>query len=302
MELLMNFAFAWAAVILAVILAVVYITRKLAAVNTNLANRFKLINKSLRKHHKLLGILLILVGLVHGVLSSEKVLSFNIGTITWVVSILLGLNFMLRRFLSKYHGWMYYHRVLTLVFVAAIILHVVDVGGIQAPYVLQSYLDNGGGETVVLANDSVDKIASNFKGVTFKDGVYEGEATGFRAGLKVSVTVSGNKITDIKIVSHNEVNSRFFQKPMDTIPKEIIDSQSLDVDTISGATRTSVGIINAVNNALSKAVISGSLPEIQEQPAGGNEGGHGGGREGGKGVRPRDGFEKGSQSLPYKRS
>ncbi|HHZ16787.1 MAG TPA: FMN-binding protein, partial [Clostridia bacterium] len=280
MELLLNFAFAWAAVIIALFVAVAYITRKLASGDSFLADCFKLINRALRKHHKLWGFFLILVGLAHGALSSEKVLSLNLGTISWVISILLGLNYVFRRSLSEWGGWMYYHRGLTLLFIAALVLHVADVG-IQAPYLLQSYLNNGGDgrEIAALPNDLVDKITTSFEDLTLKDGVYEGEATGFREGLKVSVTVNGNKITDIKILSHNEVGERYFQKPMETIPKAIINSQSLDVDTITGATCTSVGIINAVNDALSKAVISGTLPEMRELPVRGHgRGGRGGGR------------------------
>ena len=39
----------------------------------------------------------------------------------------------------------------------------------------------------------------------------------------------------------------------------VINSQSLDVDTVSGATYSSAGIINAVKNTLENAVINGEL-------------------------------------------
>lgn len=276
MELLFNLGFAWIAVILSVILAIVYFTRKLSRGNSKFADLFKTINARLRKRHKEIGILLVLTGLLHGILSTKSVFSFNIGTVSWIVSILLGVNFMLRKPLSKYRGWMYYHRILTVVFLLTILIHVKEVGGIQIQYAVQNYLTSGKEYTV--DSKSVGEIASGFDGVTFKDGVYTGEATGFRPGLKVSVTVSNNKITDIKVTSHNEVNPRFYQRPIDTVPKEIIDSQSLDVDTVTGATKTSVGIINAVNNALSNAVVSGTLPQTKQQPTVGEHGGTGGDR------------------------
>lgn len=276
MKLLMDLGSAWIAVVLSIILAVVYVTRKLSKGNSKIADVFKTINASLRKRHKEMGILLVVVGLLHGLLSTKSVFSFNIGTVSWIVSILLGLNFMLRKTLSKYRGWMYYHRILTAIFLLTIVIHIKEVGGIQIQYAVQNYLSSGNEYTV--DSKSVSEIASGFEGVTFKDGVYTGEATGFRPGLKVSVTVSNNKITDIKVTSHNEVNPRFYQRPIDTIPKEIIDSQSLDVDTVTGATKTSVGIINAVNNGLSNAVVSGTLPQTKQQPAGGEHGGKGGDR------------------------
>jgi len=274
MELLLNLGFAWIAVILSVLLAIVYVTRRLSKGNSKFADIFKSINTSLRKRHKEIGILLILTGLIHGLLSSESLFSFNIGTVSWVVSILLGVNFMLRRLLGKYRGWMFYHRALMAIFLLTILLHVKSVGGIQIQYAVQDYLSSGNEYTV--DSKTVSQIASGFDGITFKDGVYTGQATGFRPGLNVSVTISGNKVTDIKVTSHNEVNSRYYQRPIDTVPKEIIESQSLDVDTVTGATKTSIGIINAVNNALSKAVVSGTLPDAKQQPAGGEHGGKGG--------------------------
>lgn len=87
----------------------------------------------------------------------------------------------------------------------------------------------------------------------FKDGVYTGTADGYRPGLQVEVTVKNNQITQVRIVSHNEHGERFYGPPMEIVPEEIVASQSTDVDTVSGATFTSVGIINAVNEALKNA-------------------------------------------------
>ncbi|GIM28448.1 hypothetical protein CPJCM30710_11140 [Clostridium polyendosporum] len=88
----------------------------------------------------------------------------------------------------------------------------------------------------------------------YKNGVYTGMGTGFQPGLAVSVTVTDNKISDIKILSHNET-SGFYEEPFDKVPKEIIAAQSTSVDTVSGATRSSNGIIAAVNDALKNAKI-----------------------------------------------
>jgi uncharacterized protein with FMN-binding domain len=69
----------------------------------------------------------------------------------------------------------------------------------------------------------------------------------------VEVTISYDQITDIQIVSHNERNARYYAYPMQAIPQAIISSQSTDVDAVSGATRTSDGIMNAVDAALAQA-------------------------------------------------
>lgn len=91
----------------------------------------------------------------------------------------------------------------------------------------------------------------------YKDGTYTGEGFGYRPGLVVQVIIKNDKITDIQIISHHETPS-FAQLPFEIIPKRIIESQSTDVDIISGATRTSYGIISAVEDALIKAKIENS--------------------------------------------
>jgi uncharacterized protein with FMN-binding domain len=276
MKLFLNFGFAWISVILTIILGVIYILRKLIVKTKGENTVLVSLNKVLRKHHKLIGIILVLTGFIHGYFSSEKILSFNLGTVAWVVSILLGLNWMARKALSKYKGWIYYHRLLTAAFLLTIVLHVVQVGGIQVFDIL-------GGKPTTLSGQSatLTDLNKSIQGATFKDGVYTGEADGYRPGLKVSVSIKNNAITSVEILEHNEVNSRFYQKAMDAVPQKIIDNQSTDVDSVSGATFTSIGIKNAVNDALSKALISGTLPSTQQLP---QNRGHGGGRgfEGGR--------------------
>ena len=85
--------------------------------------------------------------------------------------------------------------------------------------------------------------------LSLSDGTYEGEGTGFRGATNVSVTVENGKITDITVVSYEDDDS-FFNRAQDTIISEIIDSQSLDVSCVSGATFSSNGILEAVANAL----------------------------------------------------
>lgn len=88
----------------------------------------------------------------------------------------------------------------------------------------------------------------------YKDGTYEGTADGYEKDLTVEVQITSGKIASVKVVSHNETPG-FYEEAFQTVPSQIVQSQSTSVDTVSGATYSSVGIINAVNNALSKAKI-----------------------------------------------
>ena len=90
----------------------------------------------------------------------------------------------------------------------------------------------------------------------YKDGTYYGTGIGFGGTLKVKVEISGGKITSIQIME-NQDGSEYISKASALI-NTIIQNQSTNVDTVSGATYSSVGIIQAVRNALSQAAVSTS--------------------------------------------
>ncbi|MDP4094274.1 MAG: FMN-binding protein [Bacillota bacterium] len=83
---------------------------------------------------------------------------------------------------------------------------------------------------------------------SIKDGSYTGEYEKSPVKAVVNVSVKDNKITDIKIVEHK----CGLGKKAEKITKEIINAQSLGVDTVSGATLSSRVILKAVENALEK--------------------------------------------------
>ncbi|MDR3597202.1 FMN-binding protein [Clostridium sp.] len=85
----------------------------------------------------------------------------------------------------------------------------------------------------------------------YKDGTYTGSGKGFGGTTKVSVTIAGGKITDIKTIS-NQDTSEYYNRAFGTISKGIISAQTPNVDTVSGATYSSKGIISAVKDALSQ--------------------------------------------------
>ena len=84
-----------------------------------------------------------------------------------------------------------------------------------------------------------------------KDGVYNGSASGYGGEIRVKVTVSNGKISDIKVESHSET-PEYYDRCSEIIPN-IISSQSTNVDGVSGATFTSNGIKAAVADALKSA-------------------------------------------------
>lgn len=84
------------------------------------------------------------------------------------------------------------------------------------------------------------------------DGVYEGSGRGFQNGkTTVQVTIKDHKITAINVVSNQDTPSYFSRAS--ALINTIIQKQSTSVDTVSGATYSSRGIIEAVRNALKRA-------------------------------------------------
>ena len=86
----------------------------------------------------------------------------------------------------------------------------------------------------------------------YKDGTYEGTGTGYRGEIKVRVTVSGGQITDVEITESGDDPAYF--ELASGITGDIVEKQGTDgVDTASGATFSSKGILEGVDNALKGA-------------------------------------------------
>ena len=87
---------------------------------------------------------------------------------------------------------------------------------------------------------------------TYPDGRWEGGAKGFGGMITVLVTVENGTISEIEITSADGEDKAYLSMAEDIIPK-IIEAQSADVDTVSGATFSSTGIRDAVSEALKLA-------------------------------------------------
>ena len=59
----------------------------------------------------------------------------------------------------------------------------------------------------------------------------------------------GDAIADVEILEHYETLG-LVDKCLEQMPQRIIEAQSTDVDVVTGATMTSIGIISAVADAL----------------------------------------------------
>ena len=114
-------------------------------------------------------------------------------------------------------------------------------------------------------------LAASMDAGAYKDGLYYGSATGFAGPIKVKVVITDGKIASVEIVETSDGSS--YISKASSITGKIVASQSTNVDTVSGATYSSVGIINAVRNALAQAAVNPGeggqqdliVPELPEQ-------------------------------------
>jgi len=103
----------------------------------------------------------------------------------------------------------------------------------------------------IFSSNSNVKISESI-GVV-KNGTYIGEGIGFGGEIKVEIYICENEINRINIENHNET-SGYYEEVFKDISREIVEEQSISVDSVSGATASSRGMMNAVKDALSKAI------------------------------------------------
>ncbi len=130
--------------------------------------------------------------------------------------------------------------------------------------------------TVAMINSirqTADFVAQSFLGIEVEeidfaevpDGTYQGSAQGFIGPIVVEVEVSGGEVIDIEVIEHEET-ATYFVESYPLIPERIIEEQNLDIDTQTGATGSAEGIVNAVENALLKALGEDVDEPVEEEP------------------------------------
>lgn len=88
--------------------------------------------------------------------------------------------------------------------------------------------------------------------MNFQDGCYAGVSQGFGGQTKVTVTIKEGKIANVIVTETNDTEAVSHQA-VKKVPELIVAAQHYDVDIVSGASKSSKGIMDAVKNALEQA-------------------------------------------------
>lgn len=86
-------------------------------------------------------------------------------------------------------------------------------------------------------------------------GTFEGTGDGKHGDIKVEVTVKDKQIDGIKVVKHSE-NEVLAEPVYDELQETIVETNSPEVDVVTGSTATSDGYIAAVKDAIKKSGIT----------------------------------------------
>lgn len=311
--MLLSVVFAWISVILTILLVLKYVAGALVK-----RNRARGLNRFLHKIHIPLGVALLATALTHGLLAGNRpgtpvtevylgaeLLTWNAGTLCFVLFLLLAFSYLLRKKHPK--SWMPLHRALTVAAVTALACHLMVTGislddlliaqpaqthAIQEevtasvapspsitptmePTVAPSpepaaFAEESIQEPVVVSEEPTLPPVT-FSGAVLADGVYTGSGEGFKGTITVEVTVEGGSVSDITVVSHQDTPGYFdWALP---ILDQMQEEQSLEVDAVTGATYSSAGLLAAVYDALDDAVVEGELAVATITPTGGRHGG-----------------------------
>ncbi len=86
----------------------------------------------------------------------------------------------------------------------------------------------------------------------YKDGTYKGTGEGYKGPIEIELVVEEGKISDMKVLSHEETEG-IGDSAFEGIKEQLLEKQSAELDAVSGATGTSNGLIEAINEALPNA-------------------------------------------------
>jgi len=124
--------------------------------------------------------------------------------------------------------------------IALVVLAIVVVGVMVARSLIEAYERQKMASTII----------SNIDLLKVVEGTYTGSYDIFPVIAEVKVTVKDYKITAIQLVKHRTGQGQ----GAEALPGKVVAAQSLQVDTVTGATLSSKVILKAIENALRSGV------------------------------------------------
>lgn len=110
-------------------------------------------------------------------------------------------------------------------------------------------------EAVIKAVEKALGLGAKVRAATYNDGTYEATVDAAHGPLSVAVTIADGEISDVVVTEHSETEG-LTDPAVTDLPAEMVETNSTNVDVISGATLTSKAVKSAVDEALFGAATS----------------------------------------------
>lgn len=109
-----------------------------------------------------------------------------------------------------------------------------------------------GATAVVAGAAALSGVATAVAETAVADGQYITQGMSMHGAVDVLTTIADGAIAGVKVLNHNE-SRNIGEYACQTMPGRIVESQCLDVDTVTGSTITSRAIVSAVEKAIVEA-------------------------------------------------
>lgn len=153
--------------------------------------------------------------------------------------------------------------------IISILLLLVTMFSLCGCNIINKFIIENKEKSIDITEENKETIKETIKDTEKKGVLYQGAAPGYNDLINVDVYLDGLHIEDIKVTSHKETpgiggelkdkNGKVItiggESPITLIPRLMVENQSINVDTVTGATVTSYGIAHAVVDAMVKAGI-----------------------------------------------
>ena len=109
-------------------------------------------------------------------------------------------------------------------------------------------------EAVAAQIAEAERAAS--RGPYATDGTFSGAAQGYGGLVKMQVVIENGYIDSVEIVDASTEDDAWLEMCLG-VPERIVAAQTTSIDTVSGATLTSAGMLNAATEALKQSIAGG---------------------------------------------
>ncbi len=116
----------------------------------------------------------------------------------------------------------------------------------------ESQQSTGGSEAETAFQTSQADTMGDASASLYMPGIYTGSARGYGGRIEVTVKVDENRILAIAAIGDSETEG-VGKVALEKLPALIVEANSTDIDGVSGATYSSQGLFEAVNDALAQA-------------------------------------------------